>query len=182
MFAVEPRTFTLKNGASLVIREAEPTDAKKLLDFINRVAGETDYLGFGAGEFELTEAEEAEFLESCQAADNQIYLVALIEDELVGTLHFAGGGRPRVRHVGEFGMSVFKAYWGQGVGSLLLDTLLTWARQTGVVTKVNLRVRSDNRRAVALYERKGFIVEGRLTKEMFVDGRYYDLLAMGRGV
>ena len=87
-----------------------------------------------------------------------------------------------MRHVGELGMSVVKAYWGQGVGSLLLDTLLSWARQTDIVRKINLRVRSDNGRAVALYERKGFVVEGTLTKEMFVDGEYYDLLAMGRSL
>ncbi len=182
MSALEPRTYPLKNGSPLVVREAETTDAKKLLDFINRVAGETDYLSFGAGEFELTEAEEADFLERCRAADNQVYLVALVENEFVGTLHFAAGRRPRVRHVGEFGMSVSKTYWGRGVGSLLLDTLLTWAEHSGVVTKINLRVRADNHRAVALYERKDFVIEGTLTKEMFINGRYYDLLAMGRSV
>ena len=182
MFAVEPRTYTLKNGASLVVREAEPGDARQLIDHVNRVAGESDYLSLGAGELGLTEAEEADFLARCHAADNHIYLVALVEDVIVGNLNFSGGRRPRVRHSGELGMSVFKAYWGQGVGSLLLDTLLEWAEHSGVVTKINLRVRADNHRAVALYERKGFVVEGRLTKEMFVDGRYYDLLAMGRGV
>ena len=81
-------------------------------------------------------------------------------------------------------MSVFKAYWGQGVGSLLLDTLLDVgaATQRGCYEKSTYAFGADNHRAVALYERKGFVVEGRLTKEMFVDGRYYDLLAMGRGV
>ena len=180
MSTVEPKTFTLKNGSSLVIREAEPTDACNLINYLNRVGGESDYLGFGAGEFELTETEEADFLAQCQAADRQSYLVALLENEIVGTLHFAAGRRPRVRHVGEFGMSVRKDCWGQGVGSRLLDTLLEWAQGTGIVTKINLRVRSDNARAVALYERKGFAREGVLTREVFVGGRYHDLLAMGR--
>ena len=60
--ALEPRTFTLKNESLVVIREAEPTDAKELIEFINGVGGESPYLTLGAGEFELTEAEEAEFL------------------------------------------------------------------------------------------------------------------------
>ena len=182
MRGLAPKISTLKNGLSVVIREAEPGDAKELLNYIDRVAGESDYLGFGTGEFGLTEPEEAEFLERCRAAENQIYVVATVENELVGTLHFAAGRRPRVRHSGELGMSVSKNYWGQGIGSLLLDTLVTWAKQTGVVKKINLRVRSDNVRAITLYERKGFVTEGTLTREMFVGGHYYDLLAMGRGV
>lgn len=114
--ALEPRTFTLKDESFVVIREAEPTDAKELIEFINGVGGESPYLTLGAGEFELTEAEEAEFLSRCRAADNQIYIVALLENEIVGTLHFAAGRRPRVRHSGEFGMSVSQRYWGRGIG------------------------------------------------------------------
>ena len=94
-------------------------------------------------------------------------------------LHFAAGRRARVRHSGELGMSVGQAYWGQGVGSALLDVLIDWAEQTGVVKKINLRVRIDNERAIRLYEAKGFQHEGTLSNEMFVGGRYYDLYAMG---
>ena len=108
--------------------------------------------------------------------------MALLENEIVGTLHFAAGRRPQVRHSGEFGMSVSQRYWGRGIGSLLLDTLLEWAKQTRFVAKINLRVRTDNQRAVALYERKGFVKEGTLTKEMVIDGQYYDLYAMGLSV
>ena len=127
----------------------------------------------------MTEKEEAEFLAKCQATADHIYLIAEVEGRIVGTLHFATGHRPRVRHSGEFGMSVSKAYWGQGVGSSLLDALLEWAKATGTVKKINLRVRADNDRAVKLYERKGFVREGTLTNEMCVDGQYFDLYAMG---
>ena len=178
-FISAPQPFHLKNGAKAVIREAHSSDAKELLDFINTVSGESDFLSFGTGEFELTEQEEAEFLAKSQAAADQIYLVATVEKRIVGTLHFAAGRRPRVSHSGEFGMSVSKAYWGQGVGSRLLDGLLEWAKETGTIKKINLRVRADNNRAVKLYERKGFVREGTLTNEMCIDGQYFDLYAMG---
>jgi RimJ/RimL family protein N-acetyltransferase len=38
-------------------------------------------------------------------------------------LGFAGT-RPRVQHAGEFGLSVAKDHWGQGIGSALIDGLL----------------------------------------------------------
>ena len=42
-----------------------------------------------------------------------------------------------------------------------------------------MRVRTDNRRAIVLYERKGLRVEGTVSKEMLVDDVYYDNLLMG---
>ena len=176
---VEPCSHELKSGLSLLIREAEVEDARGLITHVNSVGGESDYLALGPGEFELTEHEEAEFLRACRASENQVYLLALIGNEIVGTLDFSAGRRSRVKHSGELGMSVRKAFWGLGVGSKLLDALLEWARQTRVIKKINLRVRADNHRAILLYEWKGFVREGTLRKEVFFNGTYHDLYWMG---
>jgi len=52
-------------------------------------------------------------------------------------------------------IAVRKAYWGQGIGSALLDALLTAARERGCA-EVFLEVRADNPRAHGLYRRRGF--------------------------
>jgi len=39
-------------------------------------------------------------------------------------------------------------------------------------------VREDNRRAIALYRKMGFVPEGVKRHAFRVDGRYYDLLSM----
>jgi len=75
-----------------------------------------------------------------------------------------------------------KAYWGKGIGSRLVDTLIRWAEEGGVVTKLNLRVRTDNSRAIALYERKGFVIEGEITRSTVIGDEYFDSYWMGRGV
>lgn len=177
--AIQPFTFKLKNGKLALIREAKPTDAKELIDYLEIVGGESDFLTFGKGEFELSESDEAEFLAKCQAAESHIYLIAVVENSIVATLNFATGRRTRVKHSGEFGMSVSKAHWGQGIGAALLDVLIEWAKETKTVRKINLRVRTDNERAVRLYKSKGFKHEGTLTNEMFTHGQYHDLFAMG---
>jgi RimJ/RimL family protein N-acetyltransferase len=61
----------------------------------------------------------------------------------------------------------------------MVDALVDWARATGFVTKINLRVRTDNPRAIALYKRKGFVIEGTISREMFLDGKYYSHHWMG---
>jgi RimJ/RimL family protein N-acetyltransferase len=176
---MKPRKHELKNGRVLLIREVAVEDARALLDYVEHISGESDFLSFGPGEFELTEPEEQEFIRKCLASDNQLYILGSIEDTIVATLHFSGGRRPRVRHSGEFGISVRKQYWELGIGSLMLDTLIAWAQDTQIVKKINLRVRTDNQRAIRLYERKGFVIEGTSRKEILLDGSYFDHHWMG---
>ena len=177
--AMETRKHELKNGRVLLIREVAVNDARAVLDYVKGISGESDFLSFGPGEFELAESEEEDFIRKCRASDNQLFILGSIDDTIVATLNFSGGRRPRVRHSGEFGMSVRKQYWGLGIGSLMLDTLIAWARDTQIVKKINLRVRTDNQRAIRLYERKGFVIEGTIRKEILLDGSYFDHHWMG---
>ena len=176
---MKSRKHELKHGCLLLIREATSEDARAVLDYVEAIGGETDFLGFGPGEFELTEAEEEDFLRKCRDSDNRLYIVGQVGDRIVSSLTFLGGRRPRVRHVGEFGVSVRKEYWGLGIGSLMLDTLIEWARATRIVKKINLHVRTDNQRAIVLYRGKGFMIEGTIRRAIFIDGEYYDHYCMG---
>ena len=176
---MKARKHSLRNGQVLGIREAEAEDAGAVIEYINRVSGESNFLTFGPGEFELGEAEEAATLRRYRDSDNQLYILGLIDDTIVSTLILSAGRRPRVRHTGEISLSVRKRCWGLGIGSLMLDTLIDWARGTQIVKKINLRVRTDNRRAVLLYERKGFLMEGTIHKEILLEGVYYDHHWMG---
>lgn len=163
----------------VVIREAEPTDARELLVYLNEVAGETEYLGFGSGEFEKDEKDEARFLEEKKESPNSLFLLALIEEEIVGELGYSGGSRLRTQHTGEMGVTVRKEHWGKGIASMLIDALIVWAERSAVVTKIDLLVRADNERAIRLYERKGFEREGRIRRTLRIRDAYHDALAMG---
>ena len=176
---MEPSKYELKNGPVLLIREAVVQDARAILDYLEQMSGESDFLTFGPGGFEFTKTAEEDFLRKYRDSDNQLFILGLIDDTIVATLTFSAGRRPRLRHSGEFGMSVRKQYWGLGIGSLILDTLIGWARATEIVKKINLRVRTDNQHAIHLYERKGFVKEGTIRKEIFLDGTYFDQHWMG---
>ncbi|MBN1260672.1 MAG: GNAT family N-acetyltransferase [Anaerolineae bacterium] len=169
----------LKGGRQLIVREAAPEDARALLAYIETVSGESNFLTFGPGEFELDETQEANVLQRFRETPNQIYLIGKIGVDIVSSLSFSGGKRARTRHCGAVGLSVRQAYWGLGVGSAMLDALIAWAQNTGLVTKIDLQVRTDNHRAIALYLRKGFSVEGTLRKTIALGGRYFDTYYMG---
>ena len=176
---MQTRGHTLSNGQVLIVREALEHDASGVLAFSEVVSGETDFLSFGPGEFGFSESQERAFIRDCHGSDRRLFIVGLIDDRIVSLLSFTPGERPRHRHSGEFGLNVRQSHWSLGIGSLMIDALLAWAQRGGTITKINLRVRSDNGRAIALYERKGFVVEGTLTRAVRVNSRYFDDVLMG---
>ena len=169
----------LKNGQVLVIREAQKKDAAGILEYVDKMAGETDYLTFGQGELNVSLEEEEKSLENCVESSNHFFIVAEIEGTLIGNLSFKGGDKPKVLHTGEVGVTVLKQYWGLGIGGVLLETLIEWAKSSWTIKKLNLRVRPDNDRAIRLYERFGFVREGLITREYCIDGKFYDTIFMG---
>jgi RimJ/RimL family protein N-acetyltransferase len=169
----------LDNKQVLYIREAKVDEAADILKFVHSVSSESDFLTFGADEFDVDENQEKAHIQNQQNSENQIFLVATIESKIVAILNFSARNRPRIRHSGEFSMVVQKKYWRSGIGTLILDTFLAWAKSNQIIKKISLRVRTDNKPAIHLYEKRGFIKEGTLRREIFIDGIFYDLFWMG---
>ena len=60
-------------------------------------------------------------------------------------------------------MCVARNYWGYGIGNKLLESSLQWADMSGV-EKVTLTVLETNDKAIELYRRMGFEIEGVLKR------------------
>ena len=172
-------THTLKDGRSLEISEAQPEDAERVIAYAESVSHETSFLSRSPGELGMTRDQEAAFLQACRESPNQIFLLGRIDGTLVGSVMIQASERSRLRHRGELGMSVSRAFWRLGIGGALLDHLLSWARTNPVLKKVDLQVRSDHAAAIALYRGRGFTEEGVLRNQFVVDGVFFDFLAMG---
>lgn len=107
------------------------------------------------------------------------HVVALRDGEVVGWCdvlpsHPPGGA---CSHTGKLGIGVLARERGAGVGELLLRAAVARARDQGF-TRIELMVRVDNPRAIALYERVGFAHEGVLRHAFRVDDEYIDGHAM----
>lgn len=171
----------LKNGKIILIRNAVETDASELIRYFKKVTAETDFLVTRPEEVFTSVKQEESIILAHLEKKNSIFLVAELDGKIVGSLNFIGGGRKRTRHKGEFGMSVLKDFWGLGIGSSLLQSLLDWAKISGI-KKIQLEVMADNERAIKLYEKFNFKIEGRKKNAVFKNLNYVDLLIMGRWV
>jgi RimJ/RimL family protein N-acetyltransferase len=169
----------LKNGKELTIRKATAEDAVKMAQYKTTIAAESDFLTFGENEIEITAQKERQSIESINSRPNSMIAVALLDEEIVGSIVLRGGERIRVKHVGEIGVSVRKPYWGLGIGKFLLEYLIEWAEGTGIIRKINLKVRTDNENAIKLYEKYGFKKEGTITRDFLINEKFYDSFSMG---
>jgi putative acetyltransferase len=79
--------------------------------------------------------------------------------------------------VGVLGIALLPQARGQGLGGRLMDAAIDKACRQGI-TRIELTVRADNLRAKALYERKGFEVEGLCRRAFRVDDQYIDSYSM----
>ncbi|MGW6570349.1 N-acetyltransferase family protein [Streptomyces sp. NPDC054975] len=86
------------------------------------------------------------------------------------------------RHVRQIqGLAVAESARGRGVARALLRAAMTEARRQGA-RRITLRVLGHNAPARALYASEGFVVEGVLPGEFFLDGAYVDDVLMGRSL
>ncbi len=100
-------------------------------------------------------------------------------DRLIGHLSLTGNANPRRAHAAEFGMAVRDDWQGRGVGDALLAAAIAQARDWLGLRRLELTVFADNAAALALYEKHGFQVEGRLRAWALRAGRLEDVLTMG---
>lgn len=163
---------------SIRIAPAEVEDAAALVAYAKAVSGETDFLGFGEGEFDLTVEAEAALIAGA-ASRGDLLLVARDGDEVVGFLSTKRPQRPRTRHGVVFGISVRRSHWGRGVGRRFMEALCAWA-DAGDVRRIELRVRADNARAIRLYRAFGFVDEGHHRASLRIGGRWHDERTMAR--
>lgn len=154
------------------IREASPEDAGILLEYMKQVGGESDNLTYGSEGMPLTLEQEQAFLQMQKEDKRSLFLCAWKDDALVGTASLSALLR-RMQHRAELGISVVKAEWGHGIGSMLMERLISHARGNGIEI-INLEVRSDNRRALHLYEKYGFRHIGTSPAFLKIGGAYVD--------
>lgn len=108
-------------------------------------------------------------------------LVAELGGEVVGSLGLHPvEGRVRRRHAATLGISVATAAQGRGIGKALMQAALDYADRWAQILRIELQVYPDNLRAIALYERFGFVHEGRHRAYALRDGVYVDSLSMAR--
>lgn len=100
--------------------------------------------------------------------------LAKSEGRIVGLACLTTSPRQRLSHRGELAISVLKEFWGRGVSKALMRKIIDFAKFTAKADLVHLTVRSDNERAIRLYEKFGFRKIGTFRGYMKINGELVD--------
>lgn len=163
----------------LTIRPATIHDAANIIEHLKKVGDESDFLTFNSEYITLTVEQEQKIINAHNSTENQLLFIAVYEDKIIGVSNLMASQKPRLKHIGDMGISVVKEYWGHGVGRKMISYLIDWAKQGKIITKINLIVQKDNIAAYNLYLKLGFEKEGELRRALFINGKYYDAYYMG---
>jgi ribosomal protein S18 acetylase RimI-like enzyme len=109
----------------------------------------------------------------------QSTLFALSDDRPIGMIVYVLNKRLKTKHIAEiYGFYVNADHRGEGVGTRLLEHALSLIRRNKRIVKVKLAVNPEQRVAVRMYKKAGFVVTGRVEKELKVGQRFYGMLFM----
>lgn len=143
---------------------------------VDAVARERKYLAAVTG---FPEESTVEFVRSIVEGDLAQYF-ALSGERVVGWCDILPRRREGFTHVGVLGMGVLAEFRGKGIGRELLRMAERHAVEVNGIEKVELEVFGENARAIAFYDRSGFAREGVRVSSRKLDGRYDDIVLMGK--
>lgn len=148
---------TADDGRRWTLRRARPTDARALSRLFTAVRAEGRWLATPPSA--VSEPSESYFIGEMIRAGDSLVLVAESDGEVVGNVLVTTERSSVSDHVGTLSIAVLDGWRDVGIGSALMRAAQEWTREHGLA-KLALGVFPDNDRAIAVYERVGFVREG----------------------
>ena len=110
---------------------------------------------------------------------NTINLLARSEARVVGHLQMFSMPYSRRKGVGELFIYIHQDFQNVGLGTVMMKKAIELAKERGL-HRLGLSVVADNHRAIKVYEKVGFKIEG-VARDTFYgdDERYHDEVHMG---
>lgn len=104
------------------------------------------------------------------------FIVETVEGERVGLVELVE--ITYIHRRAEFQIIIAPEWQGKGYGTAVTRLAADYAFRVLNINKLYLLVSTDNEQAIQVYRNAGFVEEGHLVDEFFVDGHYQDALRM----
>lgn len=160
----------------VVLRALERDDLKRLHELNRHV--ELGLLGRNTWTPEPLAAWEKEFDKRLDEQEKSRFVIE-VDGTVIGDIHLHGWKNPRAGTV-EMAVGIYDpGYVGKGYGRDAIAVFLDWCFRIQNYRRVLLHTSATNERAIRAYRACGFVEEGRMRADDYVDGHYVDTLVMG---
>jgi RimJ/RimL family protein N-acetyltransferase len=167
------------DGLSVLIRYPESGDTKIMCDYINEISQEKTYITWQGEEISLEHEDKYLKKQIERIKKNEtVQLLLFVDGELSGISAIDLGNRVK-SHIGVFGITITQKYRGKGFGKLLMKLILEQASKNLPKLKlVTLEVFAENKKAIYMYEKFGFVEYGKLPGGNLYKGKMVDDIQM----
>jgi RimJ/RimL family protein N-acetyltransferase len=174
------KEFHSRKGNHVVIRSAGHDDVEAIIAYSTHILNTfLDVVLTTPEEFKPTAEDQKNWIDRHNTSPDGFLAIAVCDGQIIGMIHLLAHSKKKASHIGEFALSVRGEYHNQEVGSELLNCLVEWGKTNPTIEKVILNVNSTNEKAICLYRKFGFEIEGVNKKAVKQsDGRYFDNLQM----
>jgi len=164
-FWQNPKTVALKDGTPVTLRPEEAGDLEPTWEMFSTLSQET--LEFLPIPFNRERVEgwfkNIDF-------DQHLPILGFVEEDgktrVIASATLGFKSMALYSHRAEFGITVHDDYQDLGLGTTLTRYMIDIACESGI-KKVDLMVVAHNERAISIYEKLGFMIEGHLKMNHF---------------
>lgn len=172
-----------KNDDAIVFLKGKKTTLRPILEkdipLLIRWTNDPEIRQYMMTVFPVTENSEREWLVNLgKKSDKDIVLMIEVKGRPIGVMGVHNiNWQNRTATTGTFIGE--KILWGKGYGTDAKMTLLNYVFNTLGLRKVMSSVKSFNKRSLSYSLHCGYVREGCLRKQHFVDGKYWDEIVLG---
>ncbi|ABS61053.1 GNAT family N-acetyltransferase [Fervidobacterium nodosum] len=155
------------------IRPLEIGDSKILVEYLNNEEVK-EYLSLV---FPINNFLEEEWIKRNAISHNNLTFAIEADNKIIGTVGFKD--IDWIARSAEYGIAIYTPeYWNKGIGTEVTQLMLRYGFEYLNLNRIWLRVFENNPRAQRVYEKCGFIQEGRERQGRYYKGHYWDVIRM----
>lgn len=166
------KTFLSRSGRSVTVRYPTINDVDALTSYINALSQEDTFIEIHNEV--VTREKEVVYLEEMLGKIEKkqaIQLLAYSDEVLIGNC-VVERGKYRKPHSGVLGISIASSVRQEGIGTILLETLIGEVKTKLGLTLVTLSCYANNPRALHVYEKLGFQIVGTIPGAIAFHGEF----------
>lgn len=153
----DEKKITLKDGRTAILKSPCVEDAEKMLNFIKKSCGETDFLARYPEEWSIDVEQEEAWVKRMLDSPDILTMTCYVDNEVAGNCELRFKSGIKTSHRAEVAIAILREYWNLGRGSSMFSELISEARKRGAEI-MELEFMEGNERAKRLYEKFGFRV------------------------
>jgi RimJ/RimL family protein N-acetyltransferase len=170
----------LSQGAPhLIIQPITASEGAELNQLLKKIESESHNMLYDPGERTTSDQEQTAFIERMAKNARSTILVARDADQLVGFIAIMGENLNKKFHSRYIAMGVLDEFKGKKIGSRLMEAAIAFCKEQQV-TRMELTVVASNERAIKLYQKYGFELEGTKRQSLKIQGKLADEFYMAK--